>query len=272
MIDRSRGTKAYHLRIGTVPYMNAKPLIFGIPRVIPDSQVIEAVPSRLTAKLARRQLDVAILPVMGYFQIPGTVILPDICIASRGPVQSVRLFYRRPINNVRRVHLDTSSMTSAALTKIILAERYGLRPQFVSIRPVTDLRKVDAEALLLIGDPAMQVSARGWQVMDLGAEWDALTGLPFIYALWVAHKSVVSSWLIWAMSTAKKIGQENLALIARSEAQRLNLPYSRCLKYLSKIIFYDLGPAEIAGLKEFRKRAIAHGLIPRTAKLIIAAK
>ena len=270
MGKRQTKRRSASLRIGAVPYMNAKPLVHALGRVIPGARLTQAVPSRLTPRLAQGELDVAMIPVMGYFQIPGAEIVPGVCISSRGEVQSVRLFYRGAIGRLRRVHLDASSMTSAALTKIILADRYALRPEFVSAPPTTDLKDTAAEALLLIGDNAMQVRRRGWSFVDLGAEWDALTGLPFIYAVWAARKGVASRALIRALNEARAIGLSRLKDIARSESRRLALSFSRCFTYLSERIFYDLGPAEMAGLREFRRRAIAHGLIPKTARIRIA--
>jgi len=258
------------LRIGTVPYMNAKPLVYGIMKTIPRARLTEAVPSHLAPMLARGELDVAMIPVMGYFLGGHLEIVPGVCVSSRGEVQSVRLFHRKPIRQLRRVCLDASSMTSAALTKIILADRYGLQPEFVSAPPITDLKDAEGDAVLLIGDKAMQVHSRRWPALDLGVEWKALTGLPFVYAVWAARPGIASRTLIRALNDVKASGLAHKNNIARSESRRLGLSVSCCFTYLKECIFYDLGPAEIAGLREFLRRAIAHGLVPKTAKIRIA--
>lgn len=258
------------LRIGTVPYMNAKPLVYRITKIIPGARLTQAVPSRLTPRLGRGELDVALIPVMGYFVTGDLEIVPRVCIASRGEVQSVRLFHRKPLRRLRRVCLDASSMTSAALTKIVLAERYGVQPEFQSTPPVADLQDADGDAILLIGDKAMQVCSRRWRALDLGAEWKALTGLPFVYAIWAARRGVASRDLVCAINDVKALGLAHADAIAASESRRLGLSFTCCRTYLTHRIFYGLGPAEIAGLREFRRRLIAHGLIPKTAKIRVA--
>jgi chorismate dehydratase len=258
------------LRIGVVPYMNGKPLAYGMSQIIPNSRLIEAVPSRLTPMLAKGKLDVAMIPVMGYLQLGHLEIIPRIGIASRGPVQSVRLFHRVPIRKVRRVLLDANSMTSAALTQIILCERYGLRPEFTSRQPSTRLNGINADAVLLIGDNAMQVRSKPWKSLDLGAEWEKLTGLPFVYAVWAAPEGGASLGLIRALNIAKTLGLAHRDEIAGSESRRLRLPLVGCRDYFYKHIYYDLGEAEMAGLKEFRRKAIAHGLLDNKATITIA--
>jgi chorismate dehydratase len=237
---------------------------------MPGLRLVKEVPSRLTPLLARGELDAALIPVMGYLQTPGLEIVPGVCISSRGIVQSVRLFHRKPLGRLRRICLDASSMTSAALTRVILADRHGLRPEFVSAPPVTDLRRAEVDAVLLIGDNAMRVRPAGWSFLDLGAEWKAATGLPFVYAVWAARPGIASPGLVRVLNEVKDRGLAHVAGIARSESRRLGLSVACCRTYLTEHIFYGLGPAEIAGLREFRKRVIAHGLAPKTCKIRIA--
>lgn len=251
------------LRIGAVPYMNGKPLVCGISRLVPGARLTTAVPSRLTAMLARRELDVALIPVMGYFTVDRLEMAPGIGIISRGPVESVRLFYRGRIGELRRVRLDSSSMTSAALVKIILKDRYHLNPGFVTAPPPRELRGENGDAVLLIGDKAMQVRSRGWRSLDLGSEWHALTGRPFVYAVWAGLKGGLSPGLGRALNAMKALGLSRLTAIARAESRHLGLPFARCRTYLSKRISYDLGPDEAAGMAEFLRRAIAHGLVKK---------
>ncbi len=258
------------LRIGTVPYMNAKPLVYGLAEAFPEARLVEKVPSRLTPLLARGKLDLALVPVMGYLQIQGVEIVPGICIGSRGPVESVILFHRVPMAELRRVRLDASSMTSSGLLRILLADRYHLAPQVVAAPPVSDLEGVEADGVLLIGDPAMTVRARGWSALDLGAEWQAMTGLPLVYAVWAARRGAATREVIARLKALKEEGLARIEEIARAEAPRLGFPVARCRRYLRERVCYDLGPAQIAGLKEYRRRAVVHGLADSKSRIAIA--
>ena len=119
------------IRVGAVNYLNTKPLIYDLETLAPDAEVCLEVPSRLAELLAQGQLDVALIPIIEYFRAGSYSLVPDIAIASRGPVLSVTLFSRVPWPKLRRVALDVGSRTSAALTQILAAQRYGVRPEVV---------------------------------------------------------------------------------------------------------------------------------------------
>ncbi len=117
--------------------------------------------------------------------------MPDIAIASRGPVLSVTLFSREPWAEIRRVALDAGSRTSAALTQILLRKRYGVHPEVVPLPLDRGAEDVDADAVLLIGDRAMRACLPGFaHAFDLGQEWHDWTGLPFVYAVWAVRPGV----------------------------------------------------------------------------------
>ncbi|MFQ6044012.1 MAG: menaquinone biosynthetic enzyme MqnA/MqnD family protein, partial [Candidatus Poribacteria bacterium] len=174
------------IKIGAVPYLNAKPLIYTLPGDDPNFQLSTAVPSQLADQLQSGHLDVALIPSIEYLRGKDYRIIPNISISSHGIVRSVKLFSKVPIEKLQRVALDTSSRTSRALLKILLAEKYGLYPEYTSYTHRTPIHNADADAVLLIGDAAMQQSEENLYTLDLGEEWHSMTDMPFVYALWVA--------------------------------------------------------------------------------------
>src|SRR6266852_565142 len=117
------------IRVGAVNYLNTKPLIYELPLLAPEAELVLDVPSRLADRLSEGSLDVALIPVIEYFRAGSYSLLPSIAIASRGPVLSVTLFSRVPWPEIRRVALDEGSRTSAVLTEILLRTRYGIHPE-----------------------------------------------------------------------------------------------------------------------------------------------
>src|SRR5262249_37558217 len=159
------------IRIGAVNYLNTKPLIFELESLAPEAELVLDVPSRLADLLAEGNLDVALIPVIEYFRAGSYTIVPDIAIASRGPVLSVTLFSRVPWTEIRRVALDEGSRTSAALCQILLRKRYGVRPVVEPLPLDRAAEEVSADAVLLIGDRAMRACLPGFvHAFDLGQE------------------------------------------------------------------------------------------------------
>src|SRR5262249_15529358 len=149
----------------------------------PDAELVLEVPSRLADRLAEGSLDVALIPAIEYFRAGRYTLVPNISIASRGPVLSVTLFSRRPWSEIRRVALDEGSRTSAGLTQVLLRRRHGVRPELVPLPLDRAAEDIDADAVLLIGDRAMRACLPGFaHAYDLGQEWHDWTGLPFVYA------------------------------------------------------------------------------------------
>ncbi len=174
----------------------------------------------------------------------GYSIVPGIAIASRGPVLSVTLFSRSPWAKIKRIALDEGSRTSAALTKIICAKRHGIRPECVPLPLETDPEKIDADAVLLIGDRAMRACMPGFtHAYDLGQEWHEWTGLPFVYAFWAVRSGVELGAAEEALHEAKRQGLERIGEIAQREAKVLGLDAGFCRRYLQTIIQFDLGRA-----------------------------
>jgi len=244
------------LRIGAVSYLNTKPLIYELEQLAPDAELILDHPSRLADDLELGRLDVALIPIIEYFRAGTYRLVPNISIASDGPVLSVTLFSRVAWRNIRRVALDEGSRTSAALAQILLHKRYHVQPE---IRPLPldhQAENVDADAVLLIGDRAMRACLPGFaHAFDLGQEWHDWTGLPFVYAAWAVRDGVDLGPVADALAQAKRRGLENIGPIAVHEAKQLGLDAGFCRRYLANIIRFDLGSREQAGLQRYYQLA-----------------
>lgn len=252
------------IRIGAVSYLNTKPLVHELEALAPQAELILDYPSRLADQLARGDLDVALIPVIEYFRAGTYRLVPNIAIASNGPVLSVTLFSRTPWSEIRRVALDEGSRTSAALTQVLLRKKYGIQPELAPLpldRPAED---VDADAVLLIGDRAMRACLPGFRyAFDLGQEWHDWTGLPFVYAAWAVRAGVDLGSVLDALQEAKRRGIDNIGPIAAREAPSLQLDAGFCRRYLANIIRFDLGPRELAGLHHYYQLASELGLARR---------
>jgi chorismate dehydratase len=257
------------VRIGAVNYLNSKPLVYELPSLAPEAELILDVPSRLADRLREGSLDVALIPVIEYFRAGSYSILPNIAIASRGPVLSVTLFSRVPWREIRRIALDEGSRTSAVLAEIILRKRYCVRPEIKALPMERSAEEADADAVLLIGDRAMRACLAGFaHAFDLGQEWFDWSGLPFVYAVWAVREGADLGPVAQALNEAKRRGCARTGIIAQQEAPHLGLDAGFCRRYLSNIIHFDLGPREQAGLNHYYLLACELGLAPPGVSLI----
>ena len=259
------------LRVGAVNYLNTKPLIEGLTDFAPEIDLHLDLPSRLADRLAAGDLDVGLIPVIEFVRAGGAYsYLPDLAIATRGPVLSVTLFSRVPWADIRSVALDEGSRTSAALTQILLRGRHGVRPRVepLPIDAVAD--DVATDAVLLIGDRAMRACLPGFAyAYDLGEEWADWTGLPMVFAVWAVRGGVdVDPDTLAAFGRARDFGLSQAGRIAAREAPGLNLDAGFCRRYLTNIIHYHLGPHERAGLTKYCSYASYLGLAPAGVPLV----
>lgn len=270
------------LKIGAVSYLNSKPLIEGLPESIsPIADLRLDYPSRLADDLKAGHLDVALIPSIEYFRGQNYEVISDACVAAHGPVLSVKLYSRVPWGEIKSLALDEGSRTSATLARVMLAERHGVFPRLQPL-PLDD-RTEDcrADAILLIGDRAISPPAEKFlETWDLGEEWFSWTGLPFVFAMWVArpylNKGTVHDGLdvsdSWSqiedfLGQARDRGVESLDEIARREAPLLGLSLPTTISYLSENLQYHLGSAERNGLKLFYELANGLGLAPDGVEL-----
>jgi chorismate dehydratase len=249
------------VRIGAVAYLNTRPLIHDLDVLAPTAELVLDVPSRLADLLSKGQIDVGLIPAIEFFRSGRYTVVPNIAITSHGPVLSVTLFSRVPWPRIRRIALDEGSRTSAALAQILLHKRHGANPERVPLPLDGRAEDADADAVLLIGDRAMQACLPGFaHAFDLGQEWHEWTGLPFVYAFWAVGEGVELGPVATALAEAKRRGCARIGPIAQAEAPRLGLDAGFCRRYLQTIIGFDLGPRQLAGLQRYYGLACELGL------------
>ena len=282
-------------KIGAVSYLNSKPLIEGLPELLGNhGELCLDYPSRLADDLAASHLQVALIPSIEYFRGGHYQVISDACVAAHGPVLSVKLYSRVPWGQITSLALDEGSRTSATLARVLLAERHGVFPRLQPLPLDQRTEDSDADAILLIGDRAILPPAEEFpETWDLGEEWFEWTGLPFVFAMWVArsdhdifsipgnrsHGDLRSrdrvdrkptdglSRIEDALKQARDLGIERLAEIARREAPLLGLSLPTTFSYLSENLQYHMGPAERNGLKLFYELASGLGLAPEGVEL-----
>ena len=276
------------MRIGAVNYLNSKPLVCGLEGAVPEVRLTYDLPSRLADSLAARRLDVALVPSVEFFRAAGHRIVSDACVACRGPVLSVKLHFRVPPREVRSVALDEGSRTSAALTQILLAERCGVQPRWERLAIGSGVNETGADAVLLIGDRAIAKAEGGGrraegqrtspqspapspfcEVWDLGEQWTAWTGLPFVFAMWIARDGVDVSQVAGMLEAARDRGLTELNQIAEREAPAIGISRELAVRYLRENLHFTLGREERAGLGKFYELCVAHELAPRGLERVL---
>ncbi len=256
------------VRVGAVNYLNTKPLIHGLTELAPQAELVLDLPSRLADDLASGRLDVALIPSIECFQDPTYTIVSDACIACRGPVLSVKLFFRVKPNKVRTLALDEGSRTSVALARILLEQRYKIEPELQRLPIGANLEDSTADAVLLIGDRAIHSPVGRFEaVWDLGDEWCRWAELPFVFALWTARVGVDLDGLETALSEARDQGEKHLEDIAAVEAAELGLTEPECVAYLRENLYFHFGTRERQGLQLFHQLAADLGLAPQGVEL-----
>ncbi len=251
------------VRIGAVGYLNSKPLVEGLPQELPARSLRLDYPSRLADDLARGGLDVALIPSVEYFLNPEYEIVSDACVATHGPVLSVKLYSRVPIGEIRSLALDEGSRTSATLARLMLLERFGVAPRLEALPLSRSTQDSQADAVLLIGDRAIHPPAEAFEVTwDLGDEWVQWTGFPFVFAMWVARTGQYQAELPPMLAQARDKGVTAIPEIARREAATLGISEQTALRYLQENLHFSLGSAERKGLLLFRELLNESGLVP----------
>lgn len=255
-------------RVGAVSYLNTRPLVRGLD-ARPDLFAIRFdVPSLCATLLHEGSVDVGLIPAVEYLN-GDYAIVPGVAIGSDGPVDSVAIFTTVPIEQVRTLALDTSSRTSVALTKVLCARHWGIAPEFTPAAPAVTAMLSRADAALVIGDPALRIDAArlGTTKIDLGLAWQAMTGLPFVYAAWVGRPGILDTEQTTAFQAARARGEHDVAEIAREVANGDADEERRVLVYLRDTLKYGLGEREIAGLDRFHRLAVEVGIAPAARPL-----
>lgn len=251
------------LRLGAVSYLNTKPLVYGLDAYPEQFDVRFDVPSKCAALLHEGKVDLGLIPAIEYLR-GDYWIVPHVSIASDGEVATVALFTRKPIAQVESLALDVSSKTSVALTRVLCAKHWRIEPAFTPSEPDLEGMLMRADAALVIGDPAFEIDPAEQEVtkIDLGAEWKAMTGLPFVYAMWVGRTGAATAAQCRDLRQARDHGVEHLEDIAREVSGGDPGLEQRSLAYLRDNLKFSLGEREAAGLRRFHELAAEIGLVP----------
>jgi len=262
------------VRLGAVPFLNAKPLVFGLERGIGRERIELRydVPSLLAERLAAGELDAALLPSIELARIPGLVVVPGISISARGPAASVLLVCRKPLREVRSVALDPESRTSNALAQVLFRDVWGTSPEFSPGPAELETALEDHDAAVRIGDKALfEPVPAGMQALDLGAAWSQAHGLPFVFAVWAARPAVLDRELYDALHRSKRQGFREVEAIALGYTWRGRQDPLRSLAYLTHNMSYRLGEPEVRSLERFLARAWSAGLVDREPDVSLAS-
>jgi chorismate dehydratase len=291
------------LRISAISYLNTAPLMWDFEHgeAGREFDISYTLPSACARALEAGTADIGIIPAAAYAQVPGLMVLPGVAIASRRPVRSILLVSRVPVDKIRTVALDTSSMTSVALTKILFEKWLGGGRTFTSMAPDVERMLAQHDAALVIGDPALQIDRSRYQTLDLAEEWIRHTGKPFVFAFWAvrqdalqenalqqdelcdeglrgdglcgdgrirpsASRSDASVWqdlaTTFQQSRDHGLTPASLDQIAREWSPRLALKESEVRSYLTENIYYYLDAPCLEGLQLFYRYAAEIGVLP----------
>lgn len=249
-------------KIGAVTYLNARPLVYGLERS-DRFEIRYDVPSECARLLHGRQIDVGLIPSIEYLRGPQPyAIVPGPAVTSRGPVASVAIYTRKDMKDIRTVAMDTSSRTSVVLSTVMLMRRFGVTLEPVPMAPDLDAMLASADAALIIGDVALFLdeAAAGVQKIDLGEQWTAMTGLPFVYACWTGWPGALTAGDVALLQRARDEGVAQSDAVAAAYYPDDTPRQAVARRYLRDNIQYILGGEELEGLKTFYRYASELGL------------
>jgi chorismate dehydratase len=267
------------LRISAISFLNTAPLMWDFEHgdAGPGFDISYTLPSQCAAALGDGSADIGIIPAAAYATIPDLVILPGVAIASRRPVRSILLVSKVPLEQIRTVALDTSSMTSVALTKVLFAKWWGGDRTFTAMAPDVERMLEAHDAGLVIGDPALKIDRSRYRTWDLAEEWIRLTAKPFVFAFWAVRRQawqeqsrIMDLADIFQRSRDHGLQPENLRRIAQEWAPSVNLSEEEVRSYLTDNIYYSLDAACLEGLDLFYRYATEIGALPSTPQLTFA--
>jgi chorismate dehydratase len=273
--------KMRRLRISAISYLNTAPLMWDFEHGGTDPlaenangwgtqfEISYTLPSACARSLADGTADIGIIPAAAYTEIPGLQVLPEVAIASRRAVRSILLVSNVPLEKVRTVALDTSSMTSVALTKVLFQKWLGGGRTFTAMAPNVDQMLAEHDAGLLIGDPALKIDRKRYHTLDLAEEWIRHTGKPFVFAFWAVRADALKEAspaldlaAVFQKSRDRGLEPSNLNQIVREWAPRLDMSETDVRNYLTQNIHYQLDAGCMEGLQLFYRYAAEVGALP----------
>ena len=245
------------LRVSAVSYLNTCPLVWGFlegpQRGLYDFRF--DLPAQCADAVGSGDADVGLVPCAELDRL-GLDFLPDLGIACDGPVRSILLISRRPFGEIRTLAADSSSRTSVALARILLAERYGCRPAITRQAPCLEDMLAEHDAALIIGDPALRIEPKEleWNALDLGAEWVAWTGLPMVFAVWAGRQAALRPKVARAFLDSYEWGRGHTEEIVARAAVERGFAAEAARDYVTRRIVYELDDRHRAGLELFRRK------------------
>jgi chorismate dehydratase len=243
------------IKVGSVSYLNTRPLVYGLklPPINSQIELIEDNPAKLAEMLINDRIDLGLIPVAVIPELKQHFIIGDYCIGAEGEVASVCLFSEVPVNEINKVYLDYQSRSSVALLRWLMKEYWGIYPEIE--QAVDDnyrARISGTTAGLVIGDRAFEQRKISTFIYDLAAEWKFITGLPFVFAAWVANKEIPADF-ITAFNKANAIGLDNLdTVIDENPCDLYDLK-----QYFTRNISYKFDQRKADGLALFLQKISA---------------
>lgn len=256
-------------RVGHIQFLNCLPLYWGLARTgtLLDLELSKDTPERLSEQLIRGDLDIGPVTLVEYLRnADDLVAFPGIAVGCDGPVMSCVIVSQLPLDRLdrARVALGSTSRTSVRLAQLLLAERYGVRPDYYTCPPDLGLMMQEADAAVLIGDAALRANLHdaprlGLQVHDLGQMWKEWTGLPFVFAVWAARKDFLAAHpetaakVHEAFLASRDLSLEEVTKVAE-QAARWEAFDAEVLEQYFTTLDFRFGPDQLAGVREFARR------------------
>jgi chorismate dehydratase len=277
------------LRISIVEFLNTAPLVWGFTDGPLEGRydLSFAVPSQCAEDLRAGRADVGIIPSIEYQRMEGVVALPGMAVAAKNEVRSILVISKMPIEHVRRFALDTNSRSSVGLVRLLCHGHWNIAPEFVDAAPNPDAMLAEADAALIIGDPALSLRAKvdaleakvpGSEpccggdpdeqpvkdvetlfVYDVAQQWREMTGLPCVLAIWVARRGTVTPEIVADFQASREYGLARIGEIAEAAALKLELPPRSLERYLTENIDFSLDEENLAGLRGISTTAPPRG-------------
>jgi chorismate dehydratase len=237
------------IKIGAVSYLNTKPLLYGMQNenFLQGHELLLNFPSRIAAMLQEGSIDVGLVPVAVLQDFEQYHVVSDYCIAADYDVASVCVFSEVPVHKVETIYLDYQSRSSVALLKILMREFWGISATLIEATDESYRTKITGTtAALVIGDRAFEQRRLSTYVYDLAGEWQAMTGLPFVFAVWASVKPMPENW-VHKFNEANSMGLALLDTIAEQQ----KYPAFDLKKYYGHHISYLLTQEKKKGMERF---------------------
>jgi chorismate dehydratase len=242
------------LRVGVLPYINAKPLYWTLLNIDPDIQISQGTPRELSTALVNGKLDVAMIPLLTVLRNPGLSIIPNISISTFGAALNSFVYSKVAAADIKSILVDRSSVTSVAMLRALFRIRWSMQPvEVLSSTPMLHdypFHEKDYDAYLIIGDESMKVKEEFPYILDLGDKWEEWTHLTSIFSVWAVRENLSGPALDEMFLHVKEEGLHSMEEIAEKESAKIGLNTEKCLQILLNTI-YDLGEKELKGLNRF---------------------